>query len=111
MGPTSNGSTKQTLYWPHHHPMNATNLKCASPECKSAARDGHVCSYHYGTLYADRTFGARRYVVIATDPEREWMIRMFTDVRATSMEQAKAACRLELAIEKRDHWSLKVQRR
>jgi hypothetical protein len=84
-------------------------LKCAAPECSSEARDGHVCGYHRGTLYADRTFGASTFFVMATDPDAEWR-RMQFRVRAMSELQAKAAARGELAKEKRDHWSLTIAR-
>lgn len=53
---------------------------------------------------------AGRFVVIATDPEREWSIQIFT-VRALSVEQAKEAVRCELTKDKRDHWSLSAERR
>lgn len=80
-------------------------VKCASPECISEARDGHVCGYHHGTIYADRTFAARTHHVIARDPDREWMCAQFR-IKALSVEQAKEAARAELAKAKRDHWSL-----
>lgn len=86
------------------------DLKCAAPECRSRARDGHVCGYHQGTLYADRTFDARRFIVIATDPAREWLSCTFV-VRALSREQAKGAVRDELAVLRRDDWSLTCEER
>jgi hypothetical protein len=80
-------------------------LKCAAPDCRSAARDGHVCTAHHGTLYADRTFAARVFRLTAVDPERPNYQRQFR-VRALHLEQAKDAARAELAREKRDDWSI-----
>ena len=85
-------------------------LQCAAPDCISRARDGHVCTAHYGTLYADSSYAALHFVVIATDPERPHVCQMFK-VRAFSADRAKVAARGELAKERRDHWSLACEGR
>lgn len=82
-------------------------LKCAAPTCRSAARDGDVCSFHKGTIFADRTLEARRFRVVAIDPEHR-SLRPFI-VRALSPEQAEAAARVELVREGREHWPVKIE--
>ena len=86
------------------------NTECAAPGCRSRARDGHVCTAHHGTIYADRTYAARHFLVFASDPDRNWMCTYFR-VRALSATQALDAARAELAKEKREHWSIDAEER
>lgn len=105
-------STEPACGGAQHAAMNTARqyTRCAAPECRSEARDGHVCTYHYGTIYASSTYDAGLFLVVATCPERPNVIQMF-QVRAFTATQAKDAARGELAKEKRDHWSITAERR
>ena len=73
------------------------------------ARDGHVCSFHNGTLYVDRTLAAVGYRIIANDPEKPFVVRAFL-IRARSLRQAEEAAHDELIKEGRGTWPMKSER-
>lgn len=51
------------------------------------------------------TIPHRPFVVIATDPLREWRCAQVV-VHAISPHEAKVAARAELALDRRDEWSI-----
>ena len=86
---------------------DAPCVKCASPECISRARFGNVCTYHSSSIYDTAPWRQQSYVVVAVDPEREH-VAVEVPVRASSEDEAKRAARAELAIAKRDDWSIRL---
>lgn len=86
--------------------QNAPFVKCAAPECASAARFGNACTYHSSPTYDRASWRQQPFAVIAVDPASEHVcIRV--DVRAISADEAKRAARAELALAKRDDWSIR----
>jgi hypothetical protein len=61
---------------------------------RAGARRSHVQLPH-GTLYVDRTFEAVGYCVVATNPERDFVVRAF-HIKAKSLGQAEEAAHDEL---------------
>lgn len=49
----------------------------------------------------------RDYVVVVTDPDAEWRSAYMT-VQASSRDEAKTRARGQLAITKRDSWSIEI---
>jgi hypothetical protein len=89
-------------------PAPLSYLKCASPGCRAEARDGHVCSFHNGTLYVDRSLAAVGYRIVATDPAKPFVVRAFL-IRALSLRQAEEAAHDQLIQEGRGHWPMKSE--
>jgi hypothetical protein len=89
--------------------MTNHDMKCAAPECQSRAREGRVCTYHGGALYAGAPWRQQPFAVIAVDPENDWRIAEVV-VSAISADEAKRLARAELAKAKRDDWSIRYVR-
>ncbi len=79
--------------------------ECAAPECRSRAREGRVCTYHAGAIYAGAPWRQQPFDVIAVDPEHAWRCA-HVKVVAISVDEARRLARAELAKEKRDDWSI-----
>lgn len=84
---------------------NDEYVKCAAPECRSRAREGRVCGYHGGALYAGAPWRQQPFAVLAVDPENDWRVAEL-QVVAVSADEAKRLARAELAKAKRDDWSI-----